>query len=448
MKEFVILGYGAAGFAALIQANELGVKPVLIGYGPLGGTCVNVGCIPSKRLLRIAEMYSTAVRLHQFEKFNIRPDYESAFLDSRKIVETLRKEKYENLLSKYDVEVVEGKAHFTSTHSVKVNGKIIEGKKFLIATGSSPYVPPIDGLKEAGFWTNVEALNPDRKINSLAVIGGRAQALEFSQIYKRLGVDVVILQRSKVLLPDWEPEISLEAQKVLEDDGVYVVTNVKIKRVEREEGVKRIITDKGDVEVDEILIATGRKPNIDLNLEVAGVQLNEWGGVKVNDELQTTNPDIYAAGDVIGGVMLESLAGFEGTVATKNALSDSHKKVDRSTVPQVVFTQPNIARVGKKSENTESRVIKLKELSKAAILGEGRGLIKMTVEKQNKRILEVQMLGENAGDVINEATLAVKFGLTVDNIIDTVHAFPTMSEALRLVALSFYKDVSKLSCCV
>jgi len=258
----------------------------------------------------------------------------------------------------------------------------------------------------------------------------------------------VILQRSKVLLPDWEPEISLEAQKVLEDDGVYVVTNVKIKKVEREEGVKRIITDKGDVEVDEILIATGRKPNIDLNLEVAGVQLNEWGGVKVNDELQTTNPDIYAAGDVIGGVMLESLAGFEGTVATKNALSDSHKKVDRSTVPQVVFTQPNIARVGKKSENAESRVIKLKELSKAAILGEERGLIKMTVEKESKRILEVQMLGENAGDVINEATLAVKFGLTVDNIIDTVHAFPTMSEALRLVALSFYKDVSKLSCCV
>ncbi|MEJ2770987.1 MULTISPECIES: mercury(II) reductase [unclassified Stygiolobus] len=448
MKEFVILGYGAAGFAALIQANELGVKPVLIGYGPLGGTCVNVGCIPSKRLLRIAEMYSTTVRLHQFEEFNTRPDYESAFLDSRKIVETLRKEKYENLLSKYDVEVVEGKAHFISTHSVKVNGKIIEGKKFVIATGSSPYVPPIDGLREAGFWTNVEALNPDRKINSLAVIGGRAQALEFSQIYKRLGVDVVILQRSKVLLPDWEPEISLEAQKVLEDDGVYVVTNVKIKKVEREEGVKRIITDKGDVEVDEILVATGRKPNIDLNLEVAGVHLNEWGGVKVNDELQTTNPDIYAAGDVIGGVMLESLAGFEGTVATKNALSDSHKKVDRSTVPQVVFTQPNIARVGKKSENAESRVIKLKELSKAAILGEERGLIKMAVEKESKRILEVQMLGENAGDIINEATLAVKFGLTVDNIIDTVHAFPTMSEALRLVALSFYKDVSKLSCCV
>lgn len=444
MKEFVIIGYGAAGFAALIQANELGVKPVLIGYGPLGGTCVNVGCIPSKRLLRIAEMYSTAVRLHQF----VRPDYDSAFLDSRRIVEMLRKEKYENLLSKYDVELVEGKAYFTSPHSVKVNGKIIEGKKFLIATGSSAYVPPIEGLKEVGFWTNVEALNPDRKINSLAVIGGRAQALEFSQIYKRLGVDVVVLQRSKVLLPDWEPEISLEAQKALEDDGVYVVTNVKIKRVERGEGVKRVITDKGDVEVDEILIATGRRPNTDLNLEVAGVQLNEWGGVKVNDELQTTNPDIYAAGDVIGGVMLESLAGFEGTVATKNALLNSHKKVDRSTVPQVVFTQPNIARVGRKYGNTESRVVKLKELSKAVILGEERGLFKMTVEKESKRILEVQMIGENAGEVINEAALAVKFGLTVDDIIDTVHAFPTMSESLRLVALSFYKDVSKLSCCV
>ena len=444
MKELVILGYGAAGFAALIAANEIGVKPTVIGYGPLGGTCVNVGCVPSKRVLRLGEIYSQASKVCKFT-----PDFMSAFEDEKKLVNEMRKEKYEDVLASYDVELIEGKAHFISPNAVKVNGKIIEGKKFIIATGSSPQIPEIKGLREAGFWTNVEALNPDREISSLAIIGGRALALEFAQMYKRLGVDVVILQRSKTLIPDWEPEIAIEAQKVLEDEGIIVVTNVKVKEIKKGE-YKVVVTDKGEVEVDEVLLATGRKPNVDIGLENAKVELNERGGVKVNEELQTTNPNIYAAGDVIGGPMLEALAGYEGTIAVKNALLGLHKRVDLHTVPQVIFTQPNIAKVGltELESGGESRVVKMKDIAKAKILGETRGLIKMVADRGTRRILGVQMLGENAAEVINEAALAMKAGMTVDDIIDTVHVFPTMSEALRIVALAFYKDVSKLSCCV
>jgi mercuric reductase len=435
MKDLVIIGYGAAGFASLIEANELGIKPVLIGYGPIGGTCVNVGCVPSKRLLHLGEKGG---------------DFFSSFEDTRQFVRKARKEKYEDVLSYYDVELIEGKAHFISPHEVKVGDKVIEGKKFIIATGSSPFIPEIPGLKDLGYWTNVEALNPDRKISSLVIIGGRAEALEFSQMYRNFGVEVAILQRSKTLIPDWEPEISLEIQRVLEGEGIYVITDVKVKEVKKGESGKLVITNMGDIEADEILMATGRKPNVDLNLSSAGVELNEKGGIKVNDELQTTNPNIYAAGDVIGGKMLEALAGYEGTIAVRNAIKGEHKKIDFLSAPQVIFTRPNLTRVGLNSfdGDFDSRTVKMKDIVKAQIIDAKKGLIKMVVEKGSKRIMGVHVMAENAAEFIGEAALAIKHRMTIDDIIDTVHVFPTVAESLRIVALSFYKDVEKLSCCV
>ncbi|ARM75195.1 mercury(II) reductase [Acidianus manzaensis] len=444
MKKLVIIGYGAAGFASLIKANELGVKPVLIGYGPLGGTCVNFGCVPSKKILSLGEIF------HKSEKYcNCKIDFFEIFKEEKELVSKLRKSKYEDVISSYDVELIQGKAYFISPSEIKVNNQIIEAEKFIIATGSSPYIPDIKGIKETGFWTNVEALNPDRKIDSLIIIGGRAQALEFAQMYKRLGVDVAVLQRSKRLLPDWEPEISLEAKKILEDEGIIVATNLQIKEIEKCNKGKKVITDVGEVTADEILLATGRKPNVDLNLDKAGVSLNQKGGILVNDELRTTNPNIFAAGDVIGDKMLEALAGKEGTIATENALTNSHKKIDKLSVPQVIFTQPNLASVGlkeKEVENPDVRTVYMEDIAKANILNETRGFIKMITK--NRKILGVHLVMENGAEVINEAALAIKMRASVDDIIDTVHIFPTMAEALRIVALAFNIDVKKMSCCV
>lgn len=450
-KDLVIIGYGAAGFAALIRANELGIRPVLIGYGPLGGTCVNVGCVPSKTVLRIGELYNYVGRVLGREYY---PEFMEVFAREREMVSELRRLKYEDVLAKYDVELIEGKAYFTSPNTVKVNGRVIEARRFIIATGASPNIPEIPGLREVGYWTNVEALNPDRKIDSLIIIGGRAQALEFAQMYRRLGVDVAIVQRSPTLIPDWEPELALEAQRMLENEGVLVITNAKVLRVGRGLG-KVVVTDKGEIEADEILLATGRRPNVDLNLETAGVKLNEKSGILVDDELRTTNPNIYAAGDVIGGPMLETLAGKQGVVAVDNAVLNAHRKIDMLSVPQAIFTQPNLARVGltfmeasRAGFNADYRVIWMRDVAKARILGETRGLIKMIIERSNMRIIGVHVMAENAAEFIGEAALAIRLKATIDDIIDTVHVFPTMAESLKLAAQAFRRDVSKLSCCV
>ncbi|MEM4746217.1 MAG: mercury(II) reductase [Metallosphaera sp.] len=449
MEDLVVIGYGAAGFAAIIRANELGVKPTLIGYGEIGGTCVNVGCVPSKRMLRIDELYNYSSKIANRTIF---PDFYEAFKDEREIVDSLRKEKYEDVLNSYDVKLLKGKAHFVSPSSIKVNGDVIEAKRFIIATGSSPNVPEIKGLERAGFWTNVEALSPDRKISSLAIIGGRALALEFAQMYKRLGIDVVILQRSERILPDWEPEISIAVENYLEKvDEIPIFTNVRVKEIVRGGESKIIITDKGEVEADEILLATGRKPNVDLNLSAAGVELNDKGGIRVDEELRTTNRSVFAAGDVIGDLMLEALAGKEGSVAAENALLDSHRRIDRLSVPQAVFIEPNVARVGltqREAKEVDYRVVKMENVAKARILGESQGLIKMIIDREFRRVLGVQAFGKYAAEFINEAALAIKFRATVDDIIDTIHVFPTMSESLKIAAMSFKRDVSKMSCCV
>lgn len=445
-EELVIIGHGAAGFAALIRANELGIRPVMIGYGEIGGTCVNVGCVPSKRLLRIG--YLSSIK-------DDHPSLMKAIEDKDEIVKTLRKEKYEDVLASYEVKYIQGRAHFVSPNAIKVNGEIIEAKKFIIATGSSPFIPDIKGLKEVGFWTNVEALSPNKDISSLAIIGGRALALEFAQMYKRLGIDTVILQRSERILPDWEPEISLTVTSYLQEE-VPIFTRVKVLEVKKTVNNTRLIkTNLGEVEADEILLATGRKPNTDtLNLEVAGVRLNGKGGILVDDELRSTNPNIFAAGDVIGDKMLEALAGKEGSIAVDNAILNAHKRIDKLSIPQAVFIEPNVARVGLtflealKEYKADYRVVKMSSISKARILKEDVGLIKMVIDRETERILGVQMFGKYAAEVINEAALAIRLRATINDIIDTVHVFPTMAESLKIVAMSFKRDITKISCCV
>ncbi|ABW02328.1 mercury(II) reductase [Caldivirga maquilingensis] len=450
-KELVIIGYGAAGFAALIRANELGIKPTLIGYGPLGGTCVNVGCVPSKTVLRIGELYGYA---KGFEP-SLNWDYMSAFKHELDIVNKLRKLKYEDVLAKYDVELIEGRAYFTSPNSVKVNGRVIEGERFIVATGSSPNIPNIKGLREVGYWTNVEALNPQRRIGSLIVLGGRAQALEFAQMYRMLGVDVAVVQRSQVLIPDWEPEISLGIRQVLEQSGVVVLTGTRVLEVKQGVEGKVVVTDKGELEADEILVAMGRRPNVDLNLNEAGIKLSEKGGILVDDELRTTNPRVYAAGDVLGGPMLEALAGKQGVVAVDNAVLNAHRRIDMLAVPQAIFTKPNLARVGltvaeavAMGIDVDYRVVFMDNVAKAHILGDTNGLVKMIIEKGSGRIIGVHAMGENAAEFINEAALAIRLKATINDLIDTIHVFPTMAESLKLAAQAFYRDITKMSCCV
>jgi mercuric reductase len=462
MFDLVILGSGSAAFAAAIKAADHGAKAAMIERNTLGGTCVNVGCVPSKNLLRAGEIaYYDSNR----DFPGIRPgrtsiDFRRVMHQKDEIVRRLRKEKYSDVLKSLpSTKLFRGKAKFVSRTRVKVDGINVDGKRFIVATGSSPRNLDIPGVDRVHYLTNVEALSLREKPDSMVVLGGRALGLEFAQMYAHLGTKVTLLQRSKRILPEEEPAISDALRQYLEEEGIKIKTGVQIKRVYEKNEQKVVVSSANGREVeskgDQLLMAAGREPNTaDLGLEAVGVRLRQDGAVRVNREMHTTAPNIWAAGDVLGEPMLETIAAKEGATAAENALLRRHKKIDFLPVPSAVFTSPQVATVGLTEVGAEEagykcacNTIPMSKVPKAITIRETRGLIKMVIEADTGRILGVHILGDNAADIIHEGVLAVKFKLTIDDIIDTVHVFPTMSESIKLVAMSFRKDLDELSCC-
>ena len=466
--EYAIVGQGAAAFAAALKADEAGIKTVMIGKNEtkgavLGGTCVNVGCVPSKRLITVGNFldkinknrfnglyYSTKV-----ENFN------KIMQDKEFLVGSMRFSKYQKVLGKLkNVKYINGFASFKDKNTLIVNGKEIKARRILIATGARAKIPEISGIEKVKYLTNEEALSMKRLPKSIIIIGGRALGLEFAEMFAHFNVKVTLLQRSERILPNWEPEVSYYLEQYLKEEGVNIITNAKIDKVSKsEKAVKVHFSVKGkeqDVKGEEILLATGRTPNIEkLNLNNLGIKLNEFGFIKTDKYMETSIKGIYAAGDVTGEPMLEALAAAEGNKATVNAFSDKKLAIELNSVPSAVFTFPEAARVGLTDEEANRKGIKcacrpvmFKDLAKAGIIKDTRGLIKMVIDSKTKRILGVEIVGENAADLIHEAVLAVKFKLTIDDIIDTVHMFPTLSEIMKLGALSFYHNVEDLSCCI
>jgi len=451
MEKLVIIGYGAAGFAAMIKANELGIKPILIGKGSLGGTCVNVGCIPSKKLLSISHFYRELRKKINSNQF---PDFMTAFSEKDEVVGTLRKKKYEDILNSYDVKLVQGEAKFKDRKSVKVGNDIYDFERCIIATGSRPNIPEIEGLEKIDFWTSERALSPDKKVESLTIIGGRALALEFSDIYSGLGAEVSIIQRSPRLIPEYDPEFSVMARKIIESYGVKVFLNSKNIKVQKKNDKLFVSGNFGIIESERLLMATGRKPNIEIGLENAQIELNERGGIKTDEELRTTNPSVFAAGDVIGIKMLEPLAGRQGSIAVSNAFTEEKKKINYDAVPENIFISPGIAKVGKTSSElmgnmyVKSLKVPIESLARGYIENEEIGLVKLNVDLRNLKILGIQVISERSEEIINESAILMNAGATINDLIDSNQIFPSFSEVLRLAALSYYGDVNKMSCCV
>jgi mercuric reductase len=461
--DLIIIGGGAAAFSAAIKANMHGVETLMIERAALGGTCVNVGCVPSKNLLGAGEILHSAKNPPYPSVFPCESDFDFTKTIAAKdnLVKTLRKQKYYDVLSSLEnVELLQQSASFVAPKKVKVNGKVFEANKFIIAAGSSPSAPRFKGIENVQYLTNTEALALKEKPSSMIVIGGRALGLEFAQMYARFGTKVTLLQRSDRIIPDHEPEISQGLHHYLTEEGMEIVTGINVREVWQKNGSKFVKADvdkeEGAFEAEQLLMATGRKPNTaDLHLENAGVKLRDDGAIVVNSEMRTSAPHIWAGGDVVGEPMLETLAAKAGATAAENALTGSHKKIDLLSVPSAIFTSPQVASVGmteeqmmKKYSYCSCRTLLMKDVPKALTVNDTKGLIKMAVDpKKNNRIVGLHILASMAADMIHEAVVAVKYKLTVDDIIDTVHVFPTMSEAIKLVATSFKQDVSKLSCC-
>ncbi len=467
MKTFdlIIIGGGAGAFAAAIHANELGAKTALVNAGlPLGGTCVNVGCVPSKTLLYAGEILHHAkhhgvagVEL-EIKSF----DFQKVVQDELSLVEKLRQEKYEKVLKNLEhVTAIEGKAKFVSQNEIEVNGEKLSAEKFIIAAGSTANVPPIEGMREVGFVTHIEALKMPKQPKELVVIGAGPVGLEFAQMFSRFGTKVTILQRGDSIFPHSEKALTDRLAEILSKEGIIIKINVEVKNV-RKEGNKKIVAYQIDeaqeeVSADEILLAAGKTPNTQgLGLEVAGVEINKQQAVVVNQSFQTSNKNIFAVGDVTSGPLrLEPTAGREGTLAAENALKSATLSIDYNAVPYTIFTDPQLAGVGftedeqmKQMGVCACRTVSFKDVPKAIIMHRTEGMIKMAIHPQTKQILGVHILAPNAGELIAEAMMLVKNKNTIDDVVNSLPMFPTLSEAIKIVALSFTKDISKLSCCI
>lgn len=462
--DLIILGGGATAFSAAIRADRNGAKTLMVNHGPIGGTCVNVGCVPSKRLLAVGDQFFRVAN-HPFSGLRLEDgwsaEFRSVLRSKDRLVAGLRKSKYEEVLASLKgVEPIEGTAVFVSPHEVKVGKKRFEGEKFVIATGSSPSIPPIPGIHDVDFLTNAGALSLRDRPDSMIVLGGRALGLEFAQMYQHLGTQVTVLQRSDRILPEEEPEVSTYLRQYLEEDGIRIHTKVEILSAERRKRRPtlsvRLGGRKKELDADALLLATGRTPNTaTLNLAAAAVEVKDDKGVKVDAEMRSTASHIFAGGDVIGKPMLETTAAKEGYIAAENALANRGLKMDYRAVPHAVFTNPAVASVGPTDAQANAvggvrcacNTVLLQQVPKAVIVEDTRGLVKIVAEAESHKVLGVHMLGSVAPDAIHEGVLAVRQGLTLEDIIDTVHVFPTHSEAIKLAALSFFEDVDKLTCC-
>ncbi|MDA8147286.1 MAG: FAD-dependent oxidoreductase, partial [Actinomycetota bacterium] len=348
--DLAIIGSGGAGFAAAIAATTRGHSVVMVERSTMGGTCVNVGCIPSKALLAAAEERHTAdaARFPGITTSAGSVDMARLVAGKAAIVDMLRHEKYEDLATEYGWEVRRGEARFVEGPALEVDGDRIEATHYLVATGASPWVPPIPGLDETGYLTSTTALELDHLPESMIVVGGNYVGLELGQLFARLGSAVTLLEALPRLAAGEEPEISEVIEGVLADEGVDVWTSASLAKVSREgEEIVATVADGREVQAEAILMATGRRANTTgLGLDVVGVEVGPSGAVVVDDQLRTANPRIWAAGDVSGAPQFVYVAGSHGTMVVENAFEDAGRRVDYSHLPRVTFTTPNIAAVG------------------------------------------------------------------------------------------------------
>ncbi|MGB9775312.1 MAG: mercury(II) reductase [Anaerolineae bacterium] len=460
--DLLIIGSGAAAFAAGIRAAELGYSALMVERGTLGGTCVNVGCIPSKTLLRAAEAYH---RAFHSPFAGVRPqgaemDWRAVIGEKDDLVARLRREKYEQVLEAYpSLSLVYGEARLTGDGRVEVDGRVYRPARVLIATGAYPHVPPFPGVDEVEVLTSTEALSLPEQPESLIVLGGRYVALEMAQLFARFGTRVILLQRSDRILPDHEPEVAEVLADYLRREGVELHTGATVLRLGQEGTEKFVEAEVGGerrvFRAAHILVATGRRANTDgLGLEAVGVETDERGFVRVDGALRTTNPRIYAAGDVTGPPMLVYLAAAEGKRAAENALLGRAEPLDRRIVPAVLFTDPQLATVGLTEAGAQAQGIKVRTsvlplsyVPRALAARDPRGLIKLVAEVGTGRLLGAHVLAAEAGEVIQTATMAMRSGMTVQDLVDTLFPYLTWVEGLKLAALGFDRDVEHLSCC-
>lgn len=452
--DVIVIGSGPGGYVSAIRAAQLGMKTALIEkYNSLGGTCLNVGCIPSKALLDSSHHFHSAV--HEFADHGIEVGDPKA--DLKKMIERKRKvvsqtvDGIKYLMDKNKIDVYHGLGSFKDTHTIEIDGEkkeSIKGKKIVIATGSKPASLPFIKLDKERIITSTEALELQEIPKHMIVIGGGVIGVELGSVYARLGAKVSVVEYLDRIVPSFDKEISKELMKSMKKIGVKFHVSTKVTAVERDgDNVTVVAEDKKGNEVklegDICLVSIGRRPYTDgLNLEAAGLSTNDKGQVEVNDNLQTKVDHIYAIGDVVRGAMLAHKAEEEGVFVAEH-MNGEHPHIDYNLVPNVVYTWPEVASVGKGEEalKEEGRDIKtgsfpMRALGRSRASGDTDGVVKVIADAKTDEILGVQMVGARAADMIAEAVVAMEYRASAEDISRMSHAHPTYTEAMKEAALA------------
>lgn len=460
--DVAVIGAGSAGFSAAITAADEGAQVALIGYGTIGGTCVNVGCVPSKALIRAAETLHVASATDRFDGIEATAkvtNWKAAVEQKQALVDDLRKAKYTDILPAYNtVAYLEGEAKFTSDGALTVDGARIDAKKIIIATGTRPALPSIRGIESVPYLDSTSALELEELPRSLLVIGAGYIGAEIAQIFARAGVMVTLVSR-RGLLPAAEPEIGKALTGYFEDESINLVSGIAYDHIESNDAsiVLTVKDENGPREIvaDKVLVATGRTPNTQsLNLSEAGIELAANNGIKVDAQMRSSRDGVYAAGDVTGNDQFVYMAAYGAKIAAKNALNGNSLAYDNSVMPAVVFTDPQVASVGlteaqaiEKGIEVRTSVLSLDNVPRALAARDTRGLIKLVADGRTRKLIGGHILAPEGSDSIQTVALAIKAGMTYDELGSMIFPYLTTVESIKLAAQTFDMDVKKLSCC-
>jgi len=445
MEEFdlVVIGAGTAGMSSAGHAIKSGAKIAMVEEKAFGGECLHTGCVPTKTMIRSAKLLQLMRRAEEFGLCakDVSADFAKVMERKNKIIAEIAVHDDPKNFERAGVTVYMGHANFVGRNELQVGDETIRGKKFIISIGSLPSIPPIEGVEETGYITNIEAVNLDHLPKSLVVLGAGAVGMEFSQIFARLGSDVTVLEMQDQILPLEDKEVADALYRHLADEGIKMLTGAVVTKVAARDGSKvvtaQVAGEHKEFAAEEIMIATGRKANVEgLNLEAAGIEADRRR-IKVDDGLRTTAPHVWATGDVNGAYLFTHVAEYEGGIAANNATADQPKKVDYRVIPRATFTDPELASVGmterearEQHDNLAVSQFPFKNLDKALIMGETDGMVKIIAEKDAGQILGAHILGPDAGDVIHELVVAMHERVPVRALARTVHAYPTLPEAI------------------
>ncbi|GBF20566.1 mercury(II) reductase [Arenibacter sp. N53] len=464
--DLIVIGGGSAAFSAAIKAESIGLTTLMVNEGlDFGGTCVNVGCVPSKNLIRAAETayHATHSNFKGIKPKGVEIDFTQIIKDKKALVATLQQHKYMDVVSDFkNLTMLKGWAEFVDNKTILVDGKnTYTATNIIIATGATTNIPNIEGLNKVGYLTNVSLFDLEEKPKSLTIMGAGYIGLEIAMAYNRLGVKVRIMEFTDRPLRSQTNDITdvLEAQ--MKSEGIEILPNFRAIKFEKN-GDNTIIHCKCPdgsttqiIEEGHIVVATGTKPNTSkLGLENIDLNLTEKGHILVNEKMETNISNIYAAGDVTNTPPFVYTAAKEGSIAVNNAFSLSKNSVDYTSLPWVVFTDPQIAGAGMDEVEAEKvdipfEVSKLDliHVPRALAAQDTRGFIKLIRNTVTDKLIGARVIAPEGGELIQQLSMAIKFGITVKDLAESFYPYLTLGEGIKLAAITFGKDVSKLSCC-